>query len=105
MGLELNAIKEIEELKSEIAADNSPAAEPPGENDAAGISLLELAEILDQHKMWVESGGESGVKADLTGINLARADLTGVNFQGAHLRARQELLVHAGAAADVEIGL
>jgi uncharacterized protein YjbI with pentapeptide repeats len=85
MGLELNAIKEIEELKSEIAADNSPAAEPPGENDAAGISLLELAEILDQHKIWVESGGESGVKADLCGINLAKADLTGVNLQGAHL--------------------
>jgi uncharacterized protein YjbI with pentapeptide repeats len=85
MGLELNAIKEIEELKSEIAADNSPAAEPPGENDAAGISLLELAEILDQHKMWVESGGESGVKADLCGINLAKADLTGVNLQGAIL--------------------
>jgi uncharacterized protein YjbI with pentapeptide repeats len=85
MGLELNAIKEIEELKSEIAADNSPAAEPPSENDAAGISLLELAEILDQHKMWVESGGESGVKADLCGINLAKADLTGVNLQGAIL--------------------
>jgi uncharacterized protein YjbI with pentapeptide repeats len=85
MGLQLNAIKEIEELKSEIAADNSPAAEPPGENDAAGISLLELAEILDQHKMWVESGGESGVKADLCGINLAKADLTGVNLQGAIL--------------------
>jgi uncharacterized protein YjbI with pentapeptide repeats len=85
MGLQLNAIQEIEELKSEIAADNSPAAEPPSENDAAGISLLELAEILDQHKMWVESGGESGVKADLCGINLAKADLTGVNLQGAIL--------------------
>jgi hypothetical protein len=64
MGLELNAIKEIEELKSEIAADNSSAIEPPSE-DAGGISLIELAEILDQHKMWVESGGETGVKADL----------------------------------------
>src|SRR5438445_1707500 len=86
MGLELDALKEIEELKSEIAADKSPAAEPPSENDAAGISLLELAEILDQHKMWVESGGETGVKADLCGINLAKADLTGVNLQGAHVR-------------------
>lgn len=84
MGLELNAIKEIEELKSEIAADNSAAVEPPSE-DEAGISLLELAEILDQHKIWVESGGESGAKADLCGINLAKADLTGVNLQGAHL--------------------
>jgi len=30
----------------------------------------------------VESGGESGVKADLCGVNLAKADLTGVNFAG-----------------------
>jgi uncharacterized protein YjbI with pentapeptide repeats len=85
MGLELDALKEIEELKSEIAADKSAAAEPPSESDAAGISLIDLAEILDQHKMWVESGGESGVKADLCGVNLAKADLTGVNLQGAHL--------------------
>src|SRR5207245_1441843 len=34
---------------------------------------------------WVESGGESGIKADLCGVNLAKADLTGVNLQGAHL--------------------
>jgi hypothetical protein len=85
MGLELDAIKEIEELKSEIAADNSAAIEAPSEQDDAGISLIELAEILDQHKIWVESGGESGVKADLCGVNLAKADLTGVNLQGAHL--------------------
>ncbi len=85
MGLQLNAIKEIEELKSEIAADNSAPAAAPSEGDSAGISLIELAEILDQHKIWVESGGETGVKADLCGINLAKADLTGVNLQGAHL--------------------
>jgi uncharacterized protein YjbI with pentapeptide repeats len=84
MGLELNAIKEIEELKTEIAADNSAAVAPPSE-DAERITLLELAEILDQHKIWVESGGESGVKADLCGMNLAKADLTGVNLQGASL--------------------
>ncbi|HKV61410.1 MAG TPA: pentapeptide repeat-containing protein [Candidatus Acidoferrum sp.] len=84
MGLQLDALKEIEELKGEIAADTSAAVGPPSE-DTAGISLLELAEILDQHKIWVESGGESGVKADLCGINLAKADLTGVNLQGASL--------------------
>ena len=49
------------------------------------LSLLDLAEVLDQHKIWVESGGESGVKADLCGANLGKADLTGVNLQGAHL--------------------
>ena len=84
------AIKEIEELKSEISMDGKAAPEQPRPDDSnteeiTGISLIELAELLDQHKQWVESGGESGVKADLTGINLAKADLTGVNLQGAHL--------------------
>ena len=53
---------------------------------ATAVSLIELAEILDQHKLWVESGGESGNKADLCGVNLARADLTGVNLEGAFLQ-------------------
>jgi hypothetical protein len=53
--------------------------------EAVGISLLDLAEILDQHKIWVESGGESGTRADLSNVNLAHADLTGVNLQGAVL--------------------
>lgn len=51
----------------------------------SSIPLIELAQILDEHKMWVESGGEAGVKADLTGANLAGADLTGVNLQDAIL--------------------
>ncbi len=66
---------EISTLPLHVAPENAP------EN----IPLLELAEILDQHKMWVESGGESGAKADLSGANLANADLTGVNLQGAVL--------------------
>jgi uncharacterized protein YjbI with pentapeptide repeats len=53
------------------------------EESLAGISLLELAEVLDQHRNWVESGGDSGAKADLSGVNLSKADLTGVNLQGA----------------------
>jgi uncharacterized protein YjbI with pentapeptide repeats len=57
---------------------------PSGEN-LEGISLIELAEVLDQHRAWVESGGESGQKADLSGVNLSKADLTGVNLQGAHM--------------------
>ena len=56
------------------------------ENAGAGISLLELAEILDQHKTWVESGGENGQRADLSGVNLSNADLTGVNLQSAVLK-------------------
>ena len=85
MGLEIDAVKEIEELKSQIATEHPAGGDVLGGGDSIGISLLDLAEILDQHKMWVESGGESGVKADLCGVNLTKADLTGVNLQGAHL--------------------
>src|SRR2546425_10272636 len=85
MGLEIDAVKEIEELKSEIATEHPAGGDVLSGGDSIGISLLDLAEILDQHKIWVESGGESGVKADLCGVNLAKADLTGVNLQGAHL--------------------
>jgi len=85
------AIKEIEELKSEIAMDGARKEEVWQPQEAlsreatVGISLIELAEVLDQHKQWVESGGDTGVRADLSGVNLSKADLTGVNLQGAHL--------------------
>src|SRR5215467_2470091 len=93
MAAHVEALKEIEELKTEISLDkaarktlDSPdIPEAPSSEGSIGISLIDLAEILDQHKQWVESGGETGVKADLSGINLAKADLTGVNLQAAHL--------------------
>ncbi|MGC0774538.1 MAG: pentapeptide repeat-containing protein [Candidatus Acidiferrum sp.] len=59
---------------------------PSAEEAAGAISLLDLAEILDQHKIWVETGGESGVKADLCGVNLSHSDLTGVNLEGAFIQ-------------------
>jgi len=55
------------------------------EDVAVELPLIEFAEVLDQHRLWVESGGESGRRADLSGINLANADLTGVNLRGAIL--------------------
>src|SRR2546422_912229 len=44
------------------------------------INKSELAEILAQHKQWVESGGKAGTKA-----NLENADLSGANLSGAKL--------------------
>jgi uncharacterized protein YjbI with pentapeptide repeats len=91
MATDIQIVKEIEELKSEIGVDRAPkqkssaAAGASSGEGSVGISLIDLAEILDQHKQWVESGGETGAKADLCGVNLAKADLTGVNLQGAHL--------------------
>ena len=62
------------------------ATEDSAEHTFTTISVLELAEILDQHRIWVESAGETGNKADLCGVNLAKADLTGVNLQGSQLQ-------------------
>jgi uncharacterized protein YjbI with pentapeptide repeats len=82
----------LPEQEKELGKENEQQHEqdlaPPevsAEESLAGISMLELAEVLDQHRIWVETGGESGVKADLCGVNLAKADLTGVNLQGASL--------------------
>src|SRR5258708_13011483 len=85
MGLEINAIKEIKELKSGIGRESSAAEELSNGGDSIAISLLDLAEILDQHKIWVETGGESGVKADLCGVNLAKPNLTVLISHSTHL--------------------
>jgi len=72
--------------REQLATSNENFVEGTHEHAGTGISLLELAEILDQHKAWAESGGETGQRADLSGVNLSNADLTGVNLQGAVLR-------------------
>ena len=76
---------ELAKPKVEVSNDAIARGEASTAEESLSISLIDLAEILDQHKQWVESGGESGTKADLCGVNLAKADLTGVNLQGAHL--------------------
>jgi uncharacterized protein YjbI with pentapeptide repeats len=74
-------------MPAEIHDTQNQLSDQVSAEEAAGsISLLDLAEILDQHKMWVESGGESGVKADLCGVNLSHSDLTGVNLEGAFIQ-------------------
>ncbi len=76
---------ELAKPKAEVSNEAIAGREASTGEESLSISLIDLAEILDQHKQWVESGGESGTKADLCGVNLAKADLTGVNLQGAHL--------------------
>src|SRR3984893_8697987 len=73
------------DLQSSEAPDSRAFDLPAVGTQPSSIPLIELAQILDEHKMWVESGGETGAKADLTGANLAGADLTGVNLQDAIL--------------------
>jgi uncharacterized protein YjbI with pentapeptide repeats len=65
---------------SEIVAEILPVARSPR------VDLLEFAESLDQHRMWVESAGQEGTPCDFSGANLGDADLTGINLQGATLQ-------------------
>jgi uncharacterized protein YjbI with pentapeptide repeats len=47
---------------------------------------LKLEEILQQHELWVNSGGQEGSRADLSCANLEGADLAGANLQHADLQ-------------------
>ena len=54
------------------------------------ITKEELKTILEQHKLWLDSDGEKGKRAnltgaDLTGANLTRANLTHANLYRANL--------------------
>ena len=47
----------------------------------------ELKAILDQHRLWVESGYKQGKRANLRSANLRGAYLQGANLRGANLRS------------------
>lgn len=64
-------------------AKNSKVLLEEDDIETPEIDLLELGSILDQHRIWAESGGEEGARADLSGVNLSHAELTGSNLQGA----------------------
>ena len=46
----------------------------------------ELNEILEQHKLWLDSFGAKGERADLRRADLSEADLRGADLSGADLR-------------------
>jgi uncharacterized protein YjbI with pentapeptide repeats len=74
----------LRELAAEVTAQHELQDSEPA-SPTASLSLLDLAEVLDLHRTWVETYGEAGSRADLSGANLAKADLTGVNLQGASM--------------------
>ena len=49
-------------------------------------SESEIEEILQQHKLWLESKGEEGTKAVLDKVVLENAYLQGADLRGAELR-------------------
>ncbi|KKF38337.1 hypothetical protein PU01_24250 [Hafnia alvei] len=55
------------------------------------MNTADLRKILDEHKIWIESFRENGLRAylcgaDLLGANLRGADLCGANLRDANLR-------------------
>ncbi|MGQ0656656.1 MAG: pentapeptide repeat-containing protein [Chromatiales bacterium] len=51
-----------------------------------GISPEALQEVLDAHRLWIESNEQNGKPADLSYLNLRGADLQGARLQGALLK-------------------
>ena len=83
--------REPEPLQGEIVPELSAESEtdiiaiPREEARDLKTELLQVAEALDQHRLWVESNGKEGIRGDFAGANLSDADLTAVNLQGADL--------------------
>ena len=49
------------------------------------ITKEELKTILEQHKLWLDSDGEKGKCANLSGADLSGADLSGADLRCADL--------------------
>jgi hypothetical protein len=70
--------------------DQGEAASPAG-SAPSGMSAEALKTILDQHRIWLESGRAEGARAMLAGFSLQglsfwRAELSDANLEGADLR-------------------
>ena len=50
------------------------------------ITETELKNILDQHKLWLESARKQGKQANLEGANLSGANLVNANLKDANLK-------------------
>jgi len=63
-----------------IKADKTAARRP-----AARAAKVDLEIVLEQHRDWVRSNGQTGRQADLSRLNLEGADLTDTNLRNALL--------------------
>ncbi len=50
----------------------------------------EIKEILDQHSLWLQSNGQKGQRASLSGVNLRGAYLEGANLEGTKLEGAKD---------------
>ncbi len=62
-----------------------PQEQPSDRPTLREVSPKKLAKILEAHRMWVESEGKEGERADLNEANLQEAYLGEANLQGANL--------------------
>lgn len=102
-------------LAEEPAAVSLPAVEADdfgeiSEPQVTSSDLLEFAQVLDQHRLWVESGGSQGAQghfagADLTGVDLTAANLQGAELQKANLRGADLSMANLRNANLVEADL
>jgi hypothetical protein len=78
---ELAKIDEPPKQEEVAKAEDAQTQEPP----APSREPLGIADALEQHRLWVESGGTQGVEGHFAGADLAGMDLTAANLHGADL--------------------
>jgi len=79
-----SAVLENWEVEPPLTTRIEKTPEKAETHDGSG-DLLEFAEVLDQHRLWVESGGARGALGHFAGADLTGVDLTAANLQGAEL--------------------
>ncbi len=68
-----------------VATEPAKTSTPEKQDQARPFASRELAEILEQHIVWLDSNGDAGTQADFSRENLEGADLIDVRLQGAIL--------------------
>lgn len=66
--------------------DATPAPKTGGQQERISDHDMtddQLSRILEQHKVWLASGGQDGCRADLSGMDLSGADLSGADLREA----------------------
>src|SRR5713101_1440525 len=66
-------------------ADAIPSDSAPGE-ERQPISKEELRAILDSHRLWLDTGGSQGSRAELEGRDLSGCSLESANLSKANLQ-------------------
>jgi len=68
------------------APEESQEPGAPKEPQYKEVSETELKRVLAEHEKWLQTDGEEGAQANLTGAKLQRANLRDADLQGANLR-------------------